>query len=292
MFEKVNPCHPDKVADRIAGAIVDLAYSIDRTPQISADVMIGHKVVNIIVETSLTQELTSAAIKQLLSRRLGMRLANYDINVSIVGQDPALKNIQEKGIVCADSGIYPIKGVLLEERLVTELVGHLYGIAHHDGKAVYDIVGHKLSINQSNMSKLPNDYMFSSFLKHQMGIDVHDIAFNPLGFWIGGTDANTGVSNRQRLSDEGYGIVSGGLHGKDLSKPDVTLPIFSCLHCTSDEFVSPIICNIGDDFVTLGNGKTFPYSECVDEANDYIKTLGGFEKLAEWGLLRPSRNYN
>ena len=26
MFEKVNPAHPDKVADRIAGAMVDLAY--------------------------------------------------------------------------------------------------------------------------------------------------------------------------------------------------------------------------------------------------------------------------
>ena len=26
MFEKVNPSHPDKVADRIAGAMVDLAY--------------------------------------------------------------------------------------------------------------------------------------------------------------------------------------------------------------------------------------------------------------------------
>ena len=31
MIEKVNPCHPDKVADRIAGAIVDLAYSKGRT---------------------------------------------------------------------------------------------------------------------------------------------------------------------------------------------------------------------------------------------------------------------
>ena len=26
MYEKVNPAHPDKVADRIAGALVDLAY--------------------------------------------------------------------------------------------------------------------------------------------------------------------------------------------------------------------------------------------------------------------------
>lgn len=27
MIEKVNPCHPDKVADRIAGASVDLKNS-------------------------------------------------------------------------------------------------------------------------------------------------------------------------------------------------------------------------------------------------------------------------
>jgi len=26
MYEKVNPSHPDKIADRIAGALVDLAY--------------------------------------------------------------------------------------------------------------------------------------------------------------------------------------------------------------------------------------------------------------------------
>ncbi|MCT7893638.1 S-adenosylmethionine synthetase, partial [Bifidobacteriaceae bacterium WP021] len=28
MIEKVNPSHPDKIADRIAGAIVDLAYKL------------------------------------------------------------------------------------------------------------------------------------------------------------------------------------------------------------------------------------------------------------------------
>ena len=29
MFEKVNPAHPDKIADRIAGAIVDLAAALE-----------------------------------------------------------------------------------------------------------------------------------------------------------------------------------------------------------------------------------------------------------------------
>lgn len=33
MFEKVNPCHPDKVADRIAGALVDLAYKKAENPR-------------------------------------------------------------------------------------------------------------------------------------------------------------------------------------------------------------------------------------------------------------------
>lgn len=42
MFEKVNPKHPDKVADRIAGAIVDLAYSQQDDPKIAVEVLIGH----------------------------------------------------------------------------------------------------------------------------------------------------------------------------------------------------------------------------------------------------------
>lgn len=33
MIEKVNPAHPDKVADRIAGAIVDLAYTYEDNPK-------------------------------------------------------------------------------------------------------------------------------------------------------------------------------------------------------------------------------------------------------------------
>ena len=35
MFEKVNPAHPDKVADRIAGAIVDIAYETQIDPKIA-----------------------------------------------------------------------------------------------------------------------------------------------------------------------------------------------------------------------------------------------------------------
>ena len=52
MFEKVNPCHPDKVADRIAGAIVDLAYASEENPKIAVEVLVGHGTCHVIIETS------------------------------------------------------------------------------------------------------------------------------------------------------------------------------------------------------------------------------------------------
>ena len=42
MFEKVNPSHPDKVADRIAGAIVDYAYTLEDNPRVAVEVLLGH----------------------------------------------------------------------------------------------------------------------------------------------------------------------------------------------------------------------------------------------------------
>lgn len=39
-------------------------------------------------------------------------------------------------------------------------------------------------------------------------------------------------------------------------------------------------CAIGDDTV-----DGMPYSEIVEEAREYINSLGGFEKFAEWGFV-------
>ena len=52
MFEKVNPAHPDKIADRIAGALVDLAYTQEKNPKIAVEVLIGHGICHIVTETS------------------------------------------------------------------------------------------------------------------------------------------------------------------------------------------------------------------------------------------------
>ena len=51
MFEKVNPSHPDKLCDRIAGAIVDMAYELEDDPRIAVEVLLGHGICHIIAET-------------------------------------------------------------------------------------------------------------------------------------------------------------------------------------------------------------------------------------------------
>ena len=69
MIEKVNPSHPDKVADRIAGAIVDLAYTKNDAPKVAVEVLIGHGVCHIIVETSV--RFRKSEIKRIVHRIAG-----------------------------------------------------------------------------------------------------------------------------------------------------------------------------------------------------------------------------
>ena len=65
MIEKVSPEHPDKVADRIAGAIVDLAYKKNENPKVAVEVLIGHGVCHVIAETSET--FTNEEVDELLN---------------------------------------------------------------------------------------------------------------------------------------------------------------------------------------------------------------------------------
>ena len=75
-------------------------------------------------------------------------------------------------------------------------------------------------------------------------------------------------------------MTGGGLHGKDLSKADVSVNIYAFLK--AQELGHPVeySCAIGDAKV---NG--IPYTEIVETAREFIGEKGGFEKFAEWGLI-------
>lgn len=84
MFEKVNPSHPDKVADRIAGAIVDLAYTAEENPKIAVEVLLGHGKCQIIIET--TALLAKPQIVSIVHRIAG----RLDTDIVIAPQDRLL----------------------------------------------------------------------------------------------------------------------------------------------------------------------------------------------------------
>ena len=100
MFEKVNPCHPDKVADRIAGVLVDLAYRKEAKPRIAVEVLIGHGVCHIIAETSVT--LDKADVAAAVHRIAG----NLAVDYVEVPQDGHLADNQADGVRCGDNGIF------------------------------------------------------------------------------------------------------------------------------------------------------------------------------------------
>ena len=295
MFEKVNPNHPDKVADRIAGAIVDYAYfknsnyltlipaiaDIYNNPKIAVEVLIGHNVCTIIAETSV--ELKYNDICNIVERIAG----NQQVNLIQVPQDEHLASNQENGIKCGDNGIF--KGVLInqEEKDLTEIAKANYTAFKSDGKYIID--KSKIIVCQSNagyeeIEKLTRYYMKPS--------DARALIINPLGYWTGGTNVDTGATNRKLGSDMGRAVTGGGLHGKDLSKCDVSINIY--LHKKAQETGQTCECScaIGDTNVLVKTNmkgiytQIVMYSEIVDVARNYICAIGGFEKLAEWGLLR------
>ena len=302
-FEKVSPQHPDKMCDRLAGAIVDLAYSKEKNPRIAVEVLAGHGKVFIIIETSLSREQMSCAeIDPIVWRIFGN---DVEINVTIVPQDPILAHNQDNGMRVADNGIFRGVPPTHEQKLLTAIAASIYERHPSDGKYIIQGKGRlaapefDVTICQSHLSR-EQEPELREHLKNAYGIHLPII--NPLGEWTGGPMTDTGATNRKLGSDMGDAVTGGGLHGKDLSKADVSVNIVCHLLALRHSCPVTATCAIGDKEVTFHIGgnpkqpfpanlptspdKTLSYRDIVEQARNYIHTLGGFEKFAEFGLIR------
>lgn len=267
MIEKVNPKHPDKIADRIAGAIVDLAYKFEENPKIAVEVLIGHNKCLVIAETSVNK-IEYGEVKQIVDRIAG----NVELDFVYVPQDKHLAGNQAKEIRCGDNGIF--KGVPLteEEKELSNVARTIYANCQSDGK--YILSKGKLIICQSNIETEIVEPIYKKWFR------FYDVIVNPLGDWTGGINVDSGATNRKLGSDMAQSVTGGGLHGKDLSKADVSVNIYAFLKAQETGKPVELCCAIGDTEI---DGK--PYSEIVEEARQYIKEIGGFEKFACWGLF-------
>ena len=142
MFEKVNPSHPDKVADRIAGAIVDIAYETQVDPKVAVEVLIGHGVCHAVVETSaaLNVKKVEAAIHRIAG--------DVRIDLVVVPQDVHLARNQKDAIRCGDNGIFKGVPVTEEQKKLSGIARAIYAFNRTDGK--YVLNGDRLIICQSN----------------------------------------------------------------------------------------------------------------------------------------------
>lgn len=261
MFEKVNPMHSDKIADRIAGAIVDLGYKKEDNPKIAVEVLLGHENCHVIIETDCN--LNKEEIENVIKRIAGDVIAD----IKIVEQDIHLSNNQKEKIRCGDNGIF--KGVPTsdEEKKLSLIANEIYSNYPYDGKYILD--EDKLIICQSNVSAEVLKSIYPNAI------------INPLGDWMGGYNVDAGATNRKLGSDMGRAVTGGGIHGKDLSKADVSINIYAHLKAQETGEIYELSCAIGDETI---DGK--PYSDIVEIAREYINNTGGFEKFAEWGLIR------
>ena len=282
MFEKVNPCHPDKVADRIAGAIVDLCYTKSKNPKVACEVLIGHGECTLQIETS--ERLTAEELEAIVHRIAG---EDIEVRALIVPQDVHLAANQQQGVKAGDNGIFKGCAPTHEQKLLTAIAASIYDRHPSDGKYIIQGKGRlaapefDVTICQSHLSR-EQEPELREHLKNAYGIHLPTI--NPLGEWTGGPNTDSGATNRKLGSDMGDGVTGGGLHGKDLSKADVSVNIWCYLESIRTGHQVTASCSIGDETV---NG--IPYSEIVEKARLYIHTLGGFEKFAEWGLIRPQQ---
>lgn len=275
MFEKVNPSHPDKLADRIGGAIVDLGYKLQDNPRIAGECLIGHGVCHIIIETSVPYK--QEDIKKIVDR---ISESEVVLDLKIVPQDVHLASNQKEEIKCGDNGIFKACKISEEEKKLTKIVEGLYAKNPTDGKYIYDEETDTLIACQSNIE--------TAKLKAELEkTGIKNIVVNPLGDWTGGIDVDTGATNRKLGSDMGRAVTGGGLHFKDISKSDVSVNVY--LHKIANDDGLDVVnckCAIGDKNLIINN-KEISYKQITDKALDYIKNkIGGFEKLAEWGLVR------
>ncbi len=184
-----------------------------------------------------------------------------------VPQDVHLAENQAAGLRCGDNGIFKGCPVTHEQVILSAVARDLYLTYGTDGKYILD--RNRLIICQSNAKS-------EDIRKRYPGAIV-----NPLGEWTGGTDVDSGATNRKLGSDMADSVTGGGLHGKDLSKADVSVNIYAWLEAQRTGRPVELCCAIGDD--TVGG---IAYSEIVETARKFIQRIGGFEKFAEWGLVR------
>lgn len=177
------------------------------------------------------EEMTNREVDAIVRRIAGDLHTDY----VEVPQDGHLAGNQADGIRRGDNGIFKGMPVTEEQKVLCEVAKSVYHTYHSDGKYIIDETRLILCQSHAPVAKLRKRYP---------GAEV-----NPLGDWTGGMDVDSGATNRKLGSDMADSVTGGGLHGKDLSKADVSVNIYAWLKAQETGKPVQLACAIGDDTV-------------------------------------------
>lgn len=222
-----------------------------------------------------------------------------DITIKIVKQDSLLNSNATQWRV-GDNGIFKGVPTNKSEKILTNAIYDFWkGAGKTDGKGLVKttdpndngLLHFDIEINQSNLEKA-KPFVDFEIEEQKRNLNIDSLIVNPRGNWIGGLNVDSGACNRKLGSDMGRAVTGGGLHFKDLSKGDVSINIFCHLLAMENNKEVNARAVFGDKDVEFFIGeKTFIYSfkDIIHFAKEYIDEMGGFEKLAEWGFIRPTK---
>ena len=266
MFEKFNSANINKQADRIAGAILDEAYRLQEYPNISVEVLLGHGICDIIAETSV--ELSKDFLTGVVYRITGDPKTR--VFYSAVKVKPYTPE-EIDSLKCPDNAYFSIAPTSSEEQFLGKLAREIGARYPHHGK--YAIKNKNILIAQSNCDS-------EIFRKQLVSSSDSNFIINPSGDWNFDNSRATGNINSALHSDLGCFAGTCALHGRDTANPDITIPLYCYLRMKEKKTSVSVACLKGDTTI-----DGLPYGAIVKAIKKFVQSnVGGFEKLAEWGL--------
>jgi S-adenosylmethionine synthetase len=244
--EFVTPKHPDKLADRIADAILDTYMTIDQKARVAIEVLAGHGAIHIIGEATVRGISEKTAAECALDAvREFLRVENLQeplIDVKIALQSPEIAQGVDTG-GAGDQGI--VYGMATRETeaageylpldycLARSLCAFLYEKHPEDGKTQITIDGNRITTIVSSFANTKTAELEADIREWLIGTARKygaepaipcAILANPAGDWTqSGWDADTGLTGR-KLAVDNYGGAcpcgGGAFSGKDPSKTD------------------------------------------------------------------------
>lgn len=232
--EWVTPKHPDKMADQISDAILDLYLSKDENSRVAVEVLGGHGKVYIIGEVTSDAKIDQKVIPSIVERIIGYSPNTLHIHITEqskeIAQGVDTGGAGDQGIMvgyaCNDN-----EEMIPQELYLSRSLGmFLFEKYPYDGKTqiTLDPEGKVVAIVASFQNVSRHDLLQAITvwgLENKVNIpQTAKVYANPAGDWSqGGFDADTGLTGR-KLAVDNYGpqipIGGGAFSGKDSTKVD------------------------------------------------------------------------